>query len=199
MGKVYTSFGFIKSLRFAFIFVVLFLTGIFSGDLLAQQASNAKLVSLNKRMAVIEKNHQAHLSKLQEADSLIATSSVLAEQLNDEIVKVTAEMDAKSKKYKQQKKALAKKSKEATPEEITQLQLYEREIDNQYRADLRAFDTQMKKMLSGVDKAVYATKKGKQYKIQAESRLKETATQMAELHSEIAKYSALSGDMADNR
>jgi hypothetical protein len=199
MGKIYTSFGVIKSLRFVFIVVAFFLTGGISENLLAQQASDAKLVSLNKRMAVIEKNHQGHLDKLHEADSLIAISSALAEQLNDEIVKASAEMDAKSTNYRQQKKALAKKSKDATPEEITQLQLYEREIDTQYRADLRAFDIQMKKMLSGVDKAVYTSKRGKQYKIQAESRLKETASQLAELHSEIAKYTTQSGDVADNR
>jgi len=198
MGTFYTSFGFLKSLRFIFIVVVLFLAESFSGDLLAQQVSNAKLESLNKRMAVIEKNHQAHLNKLHEADSLITTASVQVEQLNNEIAKVMAEMDAKSATYKQQKKALAKKAKKATPEEITQLQLYEREIDNQYRADLRAFDTQMKKMLSGVDKAVYTSKKGKQYKSQAELRLRETASQLAELHSEIAKYTTQSGDVADN-
>lgn len=165
------------------LFVLMF---AFSGVVVAQ---DAKIRTLNRKIEAAEKLHQRHLERYQEGDSLYTVGTQITYQSAEEVERVKEEMDQKTRTYKNQKKALAKKARVATSEELTQLQLYEREIDNQYRADLRSYDMYMRDVLRESDRASSAALKGRRYKKDAQKRLKATTKQIEQLKEELAKLS----------
>lgn len=184
------------SLVFKSIFI---LSILFTFSSVEVSAQDAKIRSLNKKIENAEKQHQRNLTKFQEGDSLITSGTRISNQSAIEVDKITAEMDRKTDQYKAQKKALARNAKTASQEDLTQLQLYEREIDNQYRADLREYDVQMRSTLKESDKGSSAAIKGKQFKKDAQKRLKQSSKQLAKLKDELAKLTNSLDNVADNR
>lgn len=171
-------------LRSLILFILVF---AFSGvDILAQEA---KIRTLNRKIEAAEKQHQRHLARYQEGDSLYTAGTKITYQSAEEVERVKVEMDKKTQTYRNQKRALAKKARVATSEDLTQLQIYEREIDNQYRADLRSYDMYMRDVLRESDRASSAATKGRRYKKDAQKRLKATNKQIEQLKEELAKLS----------
>ena len=147
---------------------------------------NANDRRLARQVENTEKLQERFQAKMQEADSLIAVGDTLIARTSEEIRQATNHMRERLRTYTAERKDLEKKLNAASREEVSQMRIAIRDLDSQYRDDLKAYDDLMRRAIRESEAGSISYARGREYRKEAEKGLREAERQLVRLRESAA-------------
>jgi hypothetical protein len=165
---------------FLYLLTLLFMVPL-SADADNSNSNNANERRLIRQVENVEKVYHRHVARLQEADSLINTGDTIRERTSTEIRQANLNMLACAKSYNTRRKDLDKKLQEVNRSEANAIRLEIRELEAQYRDELKQYDDFMRLVIRESELGTSSYVLGKRYRKEAMKGIRISSKRLEEL------------------